>query len=488
MRLQLAIICLLMIAPACAFSQKVDTAVAQLEHVLDFPNHFLAKLQGKEQKLDEALTRQTEKYLEKLARREKKMQNKLETKDSAAAQRLFTGVQEKYRELENKVEVINGDISRSLSGEYRPYVDSLKGALSFLQNNQQLLAKSPLLQSQLGPALTQFNQLQFKLQTTDEIKQFISKRRQLLKEQLQRYVDATGYKKYLDDYNKQVYYYSAQIKEYREMLNDPDKMFKKALTLLNHLPDFKQFMKNNSQLSGLFGVASDYGSPTGIDGLQTRDQVQQLIQGQVGSGGTNGVAALQSNLQSAHQQLDQFKDKLNALGGGSGDIDMPNFKRNEQKTKPFLKRLQYGSNLQTTRSSYFFPTTTDIGFSLGYKMGNKGIVGIGGSYKIGWGKDINHVQVTSEGASIRSFLDWQIKKNFYASGGFEMNYQQPFTGLQQLYNMSAWQQSGLIGATKMVSLRSKVLKQTKLQILWDFLSYYQIPRSQAFKFRVGYNF
>jgi hypothetical protein len=53
--------------------------------------------------------------------------------------------------------------------------------------------------------------------------------------------------------------------------------------------------------------------------------------------------------------------------------------------------------------------------------------------------------------------------------------------------MNAWQQSGLIGISKVVSVKSKFFKNTKLQLLWDFLSYQQVPQNQAIVFRVGYN-
>ncbi|MBS1918297.1 MAG: hypothetical protein JST87_18670, partial [Bacteroidetes bacterium] len=143
---------------------------------------------------------------------------------------------------------------------------------------------------------------------------------------------------------------------------------------------------------------------------------------------------------------------------------------------------------QTTKSSTFFPTTTDIGVSLGYKINDQNVIGIGSSYKIGWGTDIKHINLSSQGIGLRSFIDLQIKKSFFASGGFEYNYQQPFYSIADLHTFSNWQQSGLIGISKIVSLNTKVFKKTKLQLLWDFLSYQQIPKTQPFKFRIGYNF
>jgi len=262
---------------------------------------------------------------------------------------------------------------------------------------------------------------------------------------------------------------------------------RKALAILNKIPAWTHFIQQNGQLAGLFGISSSYGTVAGVDGLQTRDVVQQLLQGTMSSGGSGGMAALQSSLGSAHDQLDQLKDKFTKLGSGSGDIDMPDFKPNNQKTKPFLKRLEFGVNLQTTRANGYFPSETDFGLSLGYKISDKMTIGIGGSYNVGWGTSIQHIKFSSQGLSLRSFIDVLIKKNFYISGGFEESYTTPFTSLAQLQSTSIWQQSGLIGVSKMVSMPGKVVKKTKISLLWNFLSYYQLPPTQALIFRVGYS-
>ena len=177
---------------------------------------------------------------------------------------------------------------------------------------------------------------------------------------------------------------------------------------------------------------------------------------------------------------------------------MPNFKPNNQRTKSFWKRLEYGTNLQTAHGNYFYPTTTDMGLSVGYKLNNNSTIGIGGSYKMGWGQNIQHIALSSQGASLRSFLDTKLKGSFYVSGGFEYNYQPLSVTMQStntngsqtppLAGWSDWQQSGLIGFSKIISVKTKFFKQTRLQLMWDFLSYEQVPRAQPIKFRVGYNF
>jgi hypothetical protein len=83
-------------------------------------------------------------------------------------------------------------------------------------------------------------------------------------------------------------------------------------------------------------------------------------------------------------------------------------------------------------------------------------------------------------------VDIHIKGSWSTTGGLEYNYQQPFTSVQQINHLSYWTQSGLIGIEKTVSVKSRFLKKTKLQLLWDFLSYSQVPRTQPILFRMGY--
>ena len=220
-----------------------------------------------------------------------------------------------------------------------PYVDSLKGSLAFMQQNQSGLNLSAVSQNQLTQSVGQFNELQGKLRVTDQAKTYIAERKEMMKQQLLRYANDAGLKKYLEDYSKAQFYFAEQLRQYHELLNSPDRVLQKALIVLNKIPAFQSYMRKWGQLANLFGVSPDYGTAAGLEGLQTRSQVQQLIQEQVGAGGSSGMAALQSNLESAHQQLDQYKGKLSSVG--SGDMDMPDFKPNQEKTKNFLKRVWF---------------------------------------------------------------------------------------------------------------------------------------------------
>jgi hypothetical protein len=481
----------LLLARVASYGQSADSVA---DKALSFPSRLLGRIQSKTASLNQQLTQQTTSYLQKMQKREERLKKKFYKKDSTAAKQLFGNSDQQYSALAQKMQTDTGRRSQPLSGEYQPYTDTLKGTLSFLQQNPQLLSGSGQLlslqtQARLEGSISQLQTLQAKMQDADQVKSFVQQRKQAIAQYISQHSDLQGMlgKEYAG-MNQDLYYYSQQVRQYKEMLNSPDQLEQKALSLLNQLPAFQNFMKNNSQLGSLFSLPGNYSTAQGLAGLQTRDQVSQLVQGQVAAGGVGGTATLQSNLQSAESQLDGFKNKLSQLGGGSGDMDMPDFKPNDQKTKTLWKRLEYGVNFQTTHDNFYFPTVTDFGLSLGYKLGNSNVVGVGASYKVGWGNGINHIALSSQGVGLRSFLQIKIKSSFSATGGFEYNYTTPFTSYQQLRQIQYWTTSGLIGITKTVSMKSRVFKKTQLQLLWDFLSYQQVPKTQPILFRIAYNF
>lgn len=446
-----------------------------------FPSRFFSKLQQKAVSLEERLLAKSEKAIQKLAKQEARLKKKLARKDSLQAEEVFGDVDEKYLQLQQQlIKPVN---KVRATGEYLPHLDTLTTSLKFLSANSGILPNAQGFAKPIQNTLQSVNNLQGKLQTTEQIQQYLRERQQLLKERLKQF----GFGKELQKYNQQAYYYGQQIQEYKNILEDPSRWQEQAIALLQKLPAFQKFLQEHSQLASLFRLPGNYSSQANLAGLQTRAGVQALVQDRIAAGGPNAMANFQQNIQEAQGQLSQLKDKLNELGG-SANGEMPDFKPNNQKTKTFLQRLEYGTNLQSQRSSQWFPMTTDLGLSVGYKLNDKSIIGVGASYKLGWGRDIRNISLSHQGMGLRSFADIKVKGSFYASGGFEYNYQQPFQSFADLNGIENWQQSGLVGISKIVSLKSKAFKKTQLQLLWDFLSYQQVPQSQPIKFRVGYRF
>lgn len=465
-------------------SQDANSTYNNIEN---FPDKFLTALNKKTSRLDKQLSKQTEKYIHRLQRNEEKLKHNLYRVDSNATKNLFLlNTNEQYSAFLSKIKTDSIYDSNKMTGEYIPGLDTLHGSLSFLSSNPQFLNSSKGLSADLQGSLAKLNRMEAKLQDAEQVKQFIRQRKEQIKKYLLQFAHLPhNISSIYNDYNKDLYYYGSQLSTVKEELNDPDKLIKKALSILQNFQAFRSFMEQNSVLASLFPGQGNYGTPQAIAGLQTRDQVYQMIQTQLSS--ANSMGAFTQNFENAQSQLDHLKDRLIHYGKEGSDVDIPDFKPNTQKTKKVISRLEYGTNVQTQRSNYLFPVTTDFGLSMGYKLNDKSIVGVGASYKVGWGADINHINLSSQGASIRSYMDVKIKGSFYASAGLEYNYQHPFDSIGVVKNMRNWKESGLVGISKIISLKTKFFKKTKVQLLWDFLNYKE-PGTEPLKFRVGYSF
>jgi hypothetical protein len=443
---------------------------------------YIDAVSSRSEKLEGKLDRQSEKALLRFEKQERKLKRKLANKDSSKAALVFGSADQQYNQLKQNLSNPSGP------QQYIASLDSLTTSIKFLEQNPRLLEKSKDAQEKLKAAKEKLSSLQSSFRKSEEIKKFLKERRQYLKDQLSQ----LGFAKELKQINKQVFYYSRKVNEYKEMLKDHAKAERKALELLGKTKLFRNFMRKNSQLASLFRLPGDPDDPSSqasLAGLQTRAQVNGLIQQQLAAGGPDARAQFRQNLQEAQSKLNELKDKVSQSGGSSSDDIMPEgFKPNNQKTKNFLQRLEIGTNIQSQRPNGYFPVTSDIGLSLGYKFNDKSVVGIGASYKLGWGQNIRNISITHEGVGLRSFVDWKLKGSFWVSGGYEMNYRNQFNRIEVLKDLNAWQQSGLLGMSKVISLKTKFFRKTKVQLLWDFLSYQQIPRTQPIIFRIGYSF
>jgi hypothetical protein len=475
--LRILLLCLCYVIVHSRAQAQVDSLTSQL------PAQYVDQLSAKAAKVEQQLDKKSMRILARFQKQERQLHRKIAKKDSVKAQQVFEGYESKYAALKTTL------AGNKRYKEYIPSLDTLATSLKFLESNPQLIASLKDGNTKVKDALAKMNGLQSELQKAEEIKKFLRERREYLKGQLTN----LGMAKELKNLNKEAYYYAAQIKAYKETFNDHSKMEKKAVELLSRTKLFKDFMSRNSQLASLFPSANVNNSSvvTISAGLQTRAQVGNLIQQQFSAGGPNAQAQFSQSMQDAQGQLNGLKDKLNKLGisSGSNNTEIPEgFKPNSQRTKRFLQRIELGANFQSQKANSYFPVTSDIGLSAGYKLSDNNVIGVGASYKMGWGQNIRNVRITHQGIGLRSFVDIKIKKSFWLSGGYEMNYRSGFTRFDQLRDKSSWQESGLIGLSKVISVKSKVLKKARIQLLWDFLSYQQRPKPSSILFRMGYNF
>lgn len=466
----------------------MDTLVQQqIKQVQQLPNKLIEKLDKKYSNLNESLEGSTKKVLLQMQKQEAKLKQLLAKKDPQKAKTLFAGNVAYYERLNSMLKNKTANVHQL--NQYLPGLDSLQTATGFLQDLQSRVPNMPKEQlEQLKQLSGVFGDVQNKMQSATAVRQLLSERKKQLEATLQQY----NFGKHFKKLNKEIFYYQQQLNEYKVLLQDRKKLEEKVMSYVRELPAFKAFMSKNSLFAKLFPMpASDYGTPQSLAGLQTRASIQNELSQRIGGvGGGNPQQYLNGQVQGAKSELDALRNKVNQAGGGDADMEMPNFKPNQQKTKSFWQRLEYGFNIQSQKSNNLLPTTSDIAVTLGYKLSDKSTIGIGSSYKMGWGNGWRDIRLSSQGIGLRSFMDVRLKGSIWITGGYEQNYlpalgeQLEGLGIPGLTHPS-WQASGLVGLSKKYTIGKKT---HNLQLLWDFLSYRQIPRTEALKFRVGFKF
>jgi hypothetical protein len=480
-RIAILIVSLLISFGLCA--QGVAQMMGKGDTVVSVSKKYYKAIKGKAEKYAKRITHKTEMTLSKLARWEVKIKALLEKASPETAQRLFVnpqltfaGMLEQYQKGQQMV--------NAYGKQYDEYRDRLGNTMDYLS----------LQSGKAKAASKQLQQLDSLADNIEAVQQFIKERKKQLIEQSIRYI---GKSKYLQKINKESYYYIETLRNYKDIFQDEKKAEELAVKILNKIPGFEDFLQRNSAVAGLFGFNTSVGTNTtpNLAGLQTRASVTALIQNQLATGGPNAQQAFAQNVQQAQAQLSQLKDKL--AQGGNSDGELPSFKPNNTKTKTFLQRIEYTANvgfgkINPLAAGTNINATADIALGIGYKLNDKSTVGLGASYKLGMGS-LQRIRLGGQGIGLRSYIDWKLKKQFFISGGYEMNYLPAMQGLRIPTpfggsTADTWQRSGLIGISKKMKVKAKWFSASSVQLLYDMLHKQQRPVGQAFVFRIGYSF
>jgi hypothetical protein len=483
------------------FGQRLDSLNASSLNNVSAAS--MAKLNKEYSRMDKAIQKKSEQMLNGLQQQEANLQQKLRKVDSTRAGRLFAFSKSIYQKLQAQVQSPVGTTGTPVTSmsAYVPKLDSMNAAMKFLQqgNGLQQITSGKLQQVQALSASLQ--QLQGRLQVANSIQEFVKDRQQLLAGQLSGY----GLGSSMLGMNKQVYYYQQQLEQYKSMLNDRQQLQDAVLRKVATLPVYQSFLQKNSWLSGMFPQPSAADTSTAA---LSRTAVENEIKAKYGNQVTNPIGYMQNQVPAGQAQTSGMLSKLQNMGslggssagamlgggsihgasslpGGSSTAAMPDFVPNGQKVKTFLQRIEYGFNIQSQKTNYLLPTTSELAVMAGYKLSDKATVGIGASYNVGWGNSLNAIHVSSQGMGLRSFVDIKAKGSIWLTGGFEYDYLSAFANLRDVYsNLQLWQKSALAGITKKVKLG----KQTSsLQLLYDFLHAVNNPTTPPFVFRVGYS-
>lgn len=445
---------------------------------------------SKVEDIEKKISNRARKHLAALLKAEQKLKNQLISSDSDFVGELFPqALFDKYNLLLDKFnsKKVGNTVMR---GVYLPFVDSTHQVIAFLAKPAEMandiIPKN--IQLQAADVLSKIQNLEGKFNSADQIEQFIKQRTEQLRQVLlSRSKTSIAALKTFNTYVKQAQYYGQQIKELKNQLNEPEKILSSTLKYLNKIPSFQKFMSKHSFLANAFPSGGDYQSTAKVVGLQTRAQFSEMMKDQ-NSQTMNYDGLVRNNAAKVSGQGINTGQCMSLLKKSKGELKQIQKNVNSQRGKKVMDRIEYGFNVQTLQRTNYFPNILEFGSSMGYKINDQSVVGLGLSYKTGLGTDITHIRLSHNGLGLRSYIDWKIKGQIFISGGFEYNYQVAVLENSFGKNNSLWSKSGLFGVTSKVPVRSQFFKATKFQLLWDFLSYDQLPRTQPFKFRVGYNF
>src|SRR5690242_2188862 len=89
MRLSVKPILILLITTCVSLRSWSQDSVSAVNKIINFPDRFLARVNSKTASLENSLTEQTEKYMQRLAKKEARLKRKLAKVDSVAAKNCF---------------------------------------------------------------------------------------------------------------------------------------------------------------------------------------------------------------------------------------------------------------------------------------------------------------------------------------------------------------------------------------------------------------
>ncbi|WP_126248146.1 hypothetical protein [Chitinophaga rhizosphaerae] len=412
--------------------------------------------------------------LDRSFRFERRLADRIGRKDTAKAAQMRCEMARRYDELEK---IINDSaVLDPMHSLYVPTLDSAAVLLKLFES----FPLTPAQQQTLQQLQQRMNELQQTLTRSNLLQQALSERVRTLRSS----VGNLGLPDNFKSITRQILAYKNTLAEYRALANEPDKLLAKLLQSAASSRLFGDLFRRYSMLAAILPPSPDIAIlPLQAGTMQVRSAV-------LSSMGPNAASAsFAQSLQgqsAATNVLQQIKDKLAALKQDR-NLDEPADKEPaDRKRRTGIKKLELGTNFQTAKSSQYFPTTSDIGLSLGYRMNERSTFGIGASYKMGWGKSIRHISLSHEGLSLRSFLNARVKGSFYATGALEYHYQKAFSEMANLPALRKWRQSALLGIMKDMPLGNRLLKRTQFQLLVDLLAI-QTPYPPV-QFRVGYQF
>ncbi|MDR3713342.1 MAG: hypothetical protein P4L51_11035 [Puia sp.] len=249
--------CLVLAGCSLLSLQAQDTTSLQYQKM---QKQYVVAVNQKVSAFNKQVDQYTGKALDKMIRQEKKMQQKVAKVDAVKAKLLFAYSIDSLQKFKTLIQAKTGKIGRFFTGRYFPYLDTMKQSLGFFNKFKGAMDSAGKMQSQLNNSMSSVGGMESRLATVQNINEYMKQREQVLQSQLSSFPGLSGN---LVNLNKQALYYQAQIGEYKNVVQEPEKIEKLTVSTLEKFPAFQQYLQQHSQLAGIFASSSSFGSGLG---------------------------------------------------------------------------------------------------------------------------------------------------------------------------------------------------------------------------------
>ena len=407
-----------------------------------------------------------DRFSRKCERRTKKAErrfNRYERK-MAKTSKQETSKQETSKPESSKQESLHQE-SSGLGKE--PFLDTLRLVYAFADN-------AGLLPDQASKNKTDasINRAQRQLDVSQRTKSELLRRKEYWKAQAKGHPE---YGKWLTKMEKERYYYTAQINEYRKTLRDPANLDEQLMSALRRDPRWGDF------------VASLPAKPQNPEKMQPRQLVQQMMKSQADAIDPDAVKLLQDAKKKGNDLLGNLSNQATAFGNMDNAAQMPKFTPNPYKTKTFWQRMDVGFNLQFDGRTDILPTTGVAGAQASFNFDPKFSVGVLSNYRFGMG-EIKNIHFSHAGAGYGAFANYKVWRGLGLQVGYERNWRdkrimtQPET--RNSKPQTEWTSSALMGLTWEYGIGKKA--KATVGVFFDALHRQHTPETNAVLWRMGW--
>lgn len=165
-----------------------------------------------------------------------------------------------------------------------------------------------------------------------------------------------------------------------------------------------------------------------LNGLQTNANVKEAVQKNIDELGPNAKAIIDERMGKMQEQMGLLKlrswtNSIADVPGIYNAADIPQFKVNPFKGKPIGERFTKRFSLQFNPApvnknipDFTVPMGMDAGLQAGYMVSVRLETGVSGNYKIGFGKDINHLGLSYPGYGYSGYVRYGLTRMWNALG------------------------------------------------------------------------